>query len=227
MVVPYRERAYFARRPSIAVPPPGRHGGVIDLDGSFGFHPSLAPLIPLYERRELAVVHACGLVGGSRSHLQAQSAVESVLAGITEPSAPCIGARDALRASRHQPLQVTVVNSGVWDHHCDQGGTHGQFAAHLDDLARRLVALTQTRGAQAEDTVIVALSEFGRSIAENDRGGTEHGHGGAMLVIGSCLQGGRVHARWPGLGGDSRDLPVTTDIRHVLAEIVGGLALHT
>jgi uncharacterized protein (DUF1501 family) len=72
--------------------------------------------------------------------------------------------------------------------------------------------------------VILTMSEFGRTLAENDRRGTDHGHGNAMIVIGAGVKGGRVYGTWPGLERDQlfegRDLQVTTDFRDVFAEVV-------
>jgi uncharacterized protein (DUF1501 family) len=68
------------------------------------------------------------------------------------------------------------------------------------------------------------MSEFGRAAAENGNGGTDHGHGNAMMVIGGPVKGRQVYGRWPGLGPDQRfegrDLEVTTDFRDVFSEIV-------
>ena len=77
MVVPHGERAYYANRRSIAIPQPGREGGAVDLDGFFGLHPSLQPLHDLYNRRELAIVHAVGSPDATRSHFDAQDYMES------------------------------------------------------------------------------------------------------------------------------------------------------
>jgi uncharacterized protein (DUF1501 family) len=82
MVIPYGERAYFKTRPSIAVPKPGTPEGALDLDGFFAFHPRLAPLKPLYDRRELAVIHACGSPDHTRSHFDAQDYMESATPGV-------------------------------------------------------------------------------------------------------------------------------------------------
>jgi uncharacterized protein (DUF1501 family) len=75
-VVPYTESNYYARRPTIAIPPPGAEGSAIDLDGQFGLHPSLAPLKALYDGGDLALVHATGLTTPSRSHFDAQDFME-------------------------------------------------------------------------------------------------------------------------------------------------------
>jgi uncharacterized protein (DUF1501 family) len=82
MVVPYGERAYYRSRPSIAVPRPGGADAALDLDGFFGFHPRLAPLKPVYDRGELAVIHACGSPDHTRSHFDAQDYMESATPGV-------------------------------------------------------------------------------------------------------------------------------------------------
>jgi uncharacterized protein (DUF1501 family) len=72
MIVPFGEQAYYASRPSIAIPRPNEKDGALDLDGFFGAHPRMAPLVPLFTRGELAVVHACGSPDDTRSHFDAQ-----------------------------------------------------------------------------------------------------------------------------------------------------------
>jgi uncharacterized protein (DUF1501 family) len=82
MIVPFGERDYYASRPSIAIPRPGVEDGAVDLDGFFGLHPRLAPLAPLWESRELAIVHACGSPDGTRSHFDAQDYMETATPGV-------------------------------------------------------------------------------------------------------------------------------------------------
>jgi uncharacterized protein (DUF1501 family) len=82
MVVPFGERAYYAARPSIAIPQPGRDDAAIDLDGFFGLHPRLAPLKPLWDAKQLAVVHASGSPDGTRSHFDAQDYMETATPGV-------------------------------------------------------------------------------------------------------------------------------------------------
>lgn len=288
MVVPHGERAYYANRPTIAVPRPGGGDAVIDLDGFFGFHPRLRPLKPLYDRGQLAVIHACGSPDPTRSHLEAQDYMESGTPGVkstgdgwlnrtlgacrvAQPSpfravalAPALPralqgfeACDAVtlmkRAdpSKYRPapgadyprsafgrslrqvaqlakagvgLEIAVAETGGWDHHVNEGSTQGLLAARLDDFARGLAALVTDLGGRMRDTLILTMSEFGRTLAENGSRGTDHGHGNAMLAIGAGVNGGRVHGKWPGLGREQlfegRDLQVTTDFRDVFAEVV-------
>jgi len=84
MVVPFGEQSYYRMRPTIAIPEP-RRGGVdcaLDLDGFFGFHPSLAPLAPLFQKNQLAIVHAAGSPDSTRSHFDAQDFMESGTPGL-------------------------------------------------------------------------------------------------------------------------------------------------
>ena len=84
VVVPFGERNYYQMRPSIAIPEPkrGTQDAAIDLDGFFGFHPSLAPLEPMYRQGHLAVIHAAGSPDPSRSHFDAQDFMESGTPGV-------------------------------------------------------------------------------------------------------------------------------------------------
>lgn len=81
LVAPHGERAYYAARPTLALAQPGRQGtaqpqGTADLDGFFGLHPGLRPLLPLYQQNELAVIHAAGSDDQTRSHFEAQDLME-------------------------------------------------------------------------------------------------------------------------------------------------------
>jgi uncharacterized protein (DUF1501 family) len=121
-------------------------------------------------------------------------------------------------------LEIAFAETGNWDHHVNEGSTQGLLANRLDDFGRGLAALVTDLGGRMSDTVIVTMSEFGRALRENGNGGTDHGHGNAMLIMGAGVKGGAVHGRWPGLDRDrlyeGRDLAVTTDFRDLFAEIV-------
>ena len=77
IVVPFAERAYYAARPTIAVPEPGKPEGALDLNGRFGLHPALAPLKKFYDDKQLAIVTATGSPDPTRSHFDAQDYMES------------------------------------------------------------------------------------------------------------------------------------------------------
>jgi uncharacterized protein (DUF1501 family) len=125
---------------------------------------------------------------------------------------------------RNDPnIQLAFVALGGWDTHTNQGGAKGQLANRLQPLAQGLAVLAQRLGALFDDTTIVVMSEFGRTARENGNGGTDHGHGNVMWVLGGEVAGGRVLGDWQGVGDqqlhEGRDLPVTTDFRTVLAAI--------
>ncbi|HUF89311.1 MAG TPA: DUF1501 domain-containing protein [Gemmatimonadota bacterium] len=121
-------------------------------------------------------------------------------------------------------LEVAFADVGGWDTHQAQGGSGGQLAIRLAQLGQGIRALHDDLGDRMEDVVILTMSEFGRTVAENGTGGTDHGHGTCMLALGGPVDGGRVLGSWPGLDPDAlherRDLAVTTDFRDVFAEIV-------
>jgi uncharacterized protein (DUF1501 family) len=75
-----------------------------------------------------------------------------------------------------------------------------------------------------DDVVIVSMSEFGRMARQNGNGGTDHGHAGALFVVGGGVKGHKVHGKWPGLAKEQlyegRDLALTTDFRSVFYELL-------
>jgi uncharacterized protein (DUF1501 family) len=354
IVVPHGEPQYYAMRPSINIP----RKSVIDLDGFFGLHPSLASFQPLWQQRHLAIVHAAGSPDTTRSHFDAQDFMETGTPGVkaTEdgwlnrslrdlprdlpshdlashdlashdlashdlaskdqkspfraialgPSLPrilngpepavamnnindfSVGGRSAkaspaasafeamydhssdsvlhgmgeetfdavkmLKAAdpgKYSPapganyprgrfgeslrqlaqlikanlgVQVAFADIGGWDHHVNEGSTDGQLANVLRDFSQSLAAFWTDLGDLGEDTVVVTMSEFGRTARENGNRGTDHGHANVMFVLGGPVKGGRVYGRWPGLDSsqlyEGRDLALTTDFRQVIGEAV-------
>jgi uncharacterized protein (DUF1501 family) len=121
-------------------------------------------------------------------------------------------------------LEVAFADVGGWDTHVNQGGAQGQLAGRLGDFSQSIAALVADLGDRMSDVVILTCSEFGRTVRQNGTGGTDHGHAGAMFVIGGSLRSARtVHGRWPGLAPEQlyegRDLALTTDFRAVFSEI--------
>lgn len=328
VVAPIADANYARLRPTIALAPPDKDNGALDLDGYFGLHPALAPLMPLWREKKLAFVHASGSPDITRSHFDAQDYMESATPGVkstpdgwmnrlianlpgastptravsvgpTMPrilagQAPAIniangaaggkpGALDrpqlatafdqlymgharfgkvyqdgreahkevmaatmaeAVAADGGAPLpngfpddaarlavlmrndpnvQLAFFALGGWDTHASQGAGTGQLANRLAPLGQGLALLAQRLGPMFEDTTIVVMSEFGRTARENGNGGTDHGHGNVMWVLGGGVAGGKVLGDWQGVGdgqlNEGRDLPVTTDFRTVLAHI--------
>ena len=123
-------------------------------------------------------------------------------------------------------LEVAFADIGGWDTHVNQGGVQGQLANRLDDFAQSIAALTTDLGDMMEHVVVLTMSEFGRMARQNGNGGTDHGHAGAMFVIGGGVQGRKVYGKWPGLAPEQlfegRDLALTTDFRTVFTELAAG-----
>ena len=121
-------------------------------------------------------------------------------------------------------VQVAFADIGGWDHHVNEGSTQGQIANILGEFSQSIAALWTDLGDLGEDTVVVTMSEFGRTARENGNRGTDHGHANVMFVLGGPVRGGKVYGRWPGLEQsqlyEGRDLAVTTDFRTVLSEVV-------
>jgi len=121
-------------------------------------------------------------------------------------------------------VQVAFADIGGWDHHVNEGSTQGQIANVLRDFSQSLAALWTDLGDLAEDTVMITMSEFGRTVRENGNRGTDHGHANVMFIMGGPVKGGKVYGQWPGLDQsqlyEGRDLAVTTDFRRVLGEAV-------
>ncbi len=330
IVVPHGEQHYYAMRPSINIP----KKAVLDLDGFFGLHPSLAPFQPLWQQRHLAIIHAAGSPDATRSHFDAQDFMETGTPGMkgtddgwlnrslrnlavtpehspfraialgpslprilsgSEPAVainnindfsvggktqrPSLAANafeamydhssdsvlhttgeetfDAVKMlkaadpGKYQPaeganypkgrfgdsvrqlaqlikanlgVQVAFADIGGWDHHVNEGAVEGQLSNVLSDFSQSIAAFWTDLGDLAEDTVIVTMSEFGRTARENGNRGTDHGHANVMFVLGGPIKGGKVYGRWPGLDQsqlyEGRDLALTTDFRQVIGEVI-------
>jgi uncharacterized protein (DUF1501 family) len=312
IVIPFAEKRYYALRPSLAIPQPE----VLDLNGFFGLHPSLAPLLELYKSGHLAMVHAAGSPDPTRSHFDAQDFMESGTPGrkstrdgwlnralpATPPTplravslgpllprtlrgpqpavaiddlqnfrvrdqrataafqsaysqdpllrSPARDTFDAVRLLESLPantpptpyprsrfgrnleqlarliksdvgVQAAFTDVGGWDHHVNEAP---QLNALLRDFAQALHAFWRDLGERMDDVVVVTMSEFGRTAAENGNRGTDHGHAGVMFVYGGAVRGGKIYGEWPGLEPEQlyerRDLALTTDFRDVLGELV-------
>ena len=121
-------------------------------------------------------------------------------------------------------IRLAFVALGGWDTHVNQGSSTGQLANHLKPLGDGLASLVKQLGTAYDDTVILVVSEFGRTVNENGNGGTDHGHGNVMWVMGGRVRGRRVYGRWAGLATadryQGRDVAVTTDFREPICQVL-------
>ena len=320
VLAPHGDPDYRSARGPMALPGPGEPDGVLDLDGTFGLHPSLAPLLPLWKGGELGFVHGVGGPLRTRSHFDAQDTLENGTETATRPDGwlnRAVGALDGpvdavafgpelplvlrgevavssvdpLGRSRAEPAlldevsalyaddavlgpalaagraeqarvdaeiasaglsamrsrpgkgldtrfakvagallaaadgpRIAVMEAGGWDSHRNQGLVAGGLSGRLEGVANAIVAFKGALGPVWRDTVVVLVSEFGRAVAGNGTGGTDHGTGGLLWLVGGAVSGGRVHGAWPGLSPralfDGRDLAPSTDVRAVLKGVL-------
>jgi uncharacterized protein (DUF1501 family) len=114
--------------------------------------------------------------------------------------------------------RIAMIETTGWDTH---SGQNARLAGQLKGLDNLIAALRDAMGGAWSQTVVLVATEFGRTVAANGTGGTDHGTGAAAMLVGGAVQGGRVIADWPGLAPASlhegRDLKPTLALDQVLA----------
>ncbi len=204
----------------------------INAFGVGGRNPQAAPIAntfeAMYEQSVDSVLHGTGE--------ETFDAVKMLRAADPEHYTPAPGAnypRGPLGQGLRQLAQLVKADLGVevafadiggWDHHVNEGAVQGQIANRLTEFSQAIAAFWTDLGDLAGDTVLITMSEFGRTARENGNRGTDHGHANVMFVLGGPVEGGKVYGRWPGLEpehlNEGRDLALTTDFRTVLGEAV-------
>jgi uncharacterized protein (DUF1501 family) len=122
-------------------------------------------------------------------------------------------------------LEVASLSIGGWDTHSGQGGGQpsGQQSQRHQDFANGIAAFHRDLGTRMNDVLVVTMTEFGRTAAENDSNGTDHGHASAWFVVGGGVIGG-IHGQWPGLAtaqlNGGRYLEHSIDFRDVMGEVL-------
>lgn len=160
---------------------------------------------------------------GTPANPQAQSAqMLAASNGATDPVGLQLDAQHLGTLMRNdRNLQIGFLSAGGWDTHANQGNAAGQLANNLANLARGIAQLRQDFNESGD--VIMVMSEFGRTSAENGTRGTDHGFGNALWLIGNRVNGGKWHGQWTGLArgnlNEARDLPAHHDYRAVLAQV--------
>ncbi|HEY0954802.1 MAG TPA: DUF1501 domain-containing protein [Roseateles sp.] len=164
-------------------------------------------------------------VGREMAGMKAQEMAAEMEAASRGAIAPKGFALEARRVARLMRERVTLgfIDVGGWDTHVGQGGATGQLANKLGELGRGLALFADEMGPQWDNTVVVVVSEFGRTFRENGNRGTDHGHGSAYWVLGGGVRGGRIAGEQQQIKAatlhQNRDYPVLNEYRDVL----GGL----
>ena len=116
--------------------------------------------------------------------------------------------------------RIGFIDVGGWDTHVNEGAAQGALANNLASLGRGVQAFSQSLGTEWKNTVVVVLSEFGRTFRENGNHGTDHGHGTVYWVLGGGINGGMVAGEQRAVDRaallQDRDFPVLNDYRAVL-----------
>ncbi|MBV9549317.1 MAG: DUF1501 domain-containing protein [Alphaproteobacteria bacterium] len=116
------------------------------------------------------------------------------------------------------------VDVGGWDTHVNQGGAEGYLTNRISELGRGLALLASTLGEKWNDTIVIVVSEFGRTFRENGNRGTDHGHGSTYWVLGGGIRGGQIAGRQVPVTQanlfQDRDLPVLNDYRSLIGGIM-------
>lgn len=334
VIVPHGEDTYYQARPALAIARPDDSKAdaakkTLDLDGFFGLHPALAPLLPIFKGNQMLAVHATGSPDPTRSHFDAMdfmergtpgshalttgwlgrhlasldtgtnaplraigwgsslqqslrgsisaTAIKSIvdyhLAGNKAAADEMLASLNALYAAdpatlktvsdqtnavldlvtkinvaSYKPangvqyddksdfdmalmqtaalikadvgLEVAAIDVGGWDTHQNE---INDLAKELTGLGKGLANFHADMGDAMKKITVVVMSEFGRRVQENASGGTDHGHGNMMMVMGGNVAAKPVVANWPGLSNDkltNGDLTITIDYRDVLSEIL-------
>ncbi len=237
IVAPTGDPAYAAARGALA-----EDGGGASLNGLFTLHPALAAGADLYRARQAHFAHAVATAYRDRSHFDGQNVLEGGGSRPYEKSDGWVGRlltllppaeREALAIAPAVPLalrggaRVMMIETGGWDTH---SGQRGRLTAQLRGLDQLVGALQVGLGAAWNDTLVVVATEFGRTVAVNGTGGTDHGTGSAAMFFGGALAGGgpvaggMVSADWPGLGAanrlDGRDLKPTRSLESVIGAAI-------
>ena len=160
---------------------------------------------------------------GLWSEAMATRKLTAEMDGTAGRNAAATGALAAKLLSPADGARIAMIETGGWDTHAQQ---RGRLAAQLTGLDAMIGALQAGLGPLWRDTLVLVATEFGRTVAVNGTGGTDHGTGAAAMLLGGAVKGGRVLADWPGLrAGDlyeGRDLKPTLGLDAFIAGAVGG-----
>lgn len=138
------------------------------------------------------------------------------------------GLKDIARLAKADlGMEVACIDYGNWDMHQNLG-TPGEadswFSGQATDFAKGIAAFRKDLGSAWNSVTVVTMSEFGRRVEVNGDGGTDHGHGGLMMLMGGGINGGKVYGGMPDSLAPGNltdgDVPITTDYRQVLSEVV-------
>jgi uncharacterized protein (DUF1501 family) len=132
--------------------------------------------------------------------------------------------RMARMMREHASYAIGFVDVGGWDTHVHQGAARGALSDRLRGLGEGLAGFAQEIGPAWRDTIVVVLSEFGRTFRENGDRGTDHGHGSVIWILGGGIAGGVIAGEQIGVQAgnlfQNRDYPVLNEYRALLSFVL-------
>ncbi|MFY7975652.1 MAG: DUF1501 domain-containing protein [Rubrivivax sp.] len=182
--------------------------------------------LELLYRGDSALAGALARAKGLRQDMAGAMDNPQMSGGVAPGRAAAVGLARKAAEFLGSGAQIAVLEMGGWDSHANQGAANGAFSNNLRTLDGALAALREGLLGNGlwRQTVVLVATEFGREVAGNGTGGTDHGSGGAAFVLGGAVRGGRVLADWPGLARkdrfEGRDLRITTDLRAAIKPIL-------
>jgi uncharacterized protein (DUF1501 family) len=177
----------------------------------------------MYEGQELAPAVAQGFTVQSEVYQAISTEMQAANRAAVSPKGFELSAQ-RMGILMRDKFNLGFVDVGGWDTHVNQGGTDGYLANRIGELGRGLAMLADTLGPQWDNTIVVVVSEFGRTFRENGDHGTDHGHGSVYWVLGGGVRGGAIAGRQVAITQanlfQDRDLPVLNDYRSLIGGVL-------
>lgn len=184
----------------------------------------IARLMNLYEHQDPVLAKA---LRGMQETDRLTGAADAGASPVRGRSMAAVATGAARLCAADDGPRIGAIAFDGWDTHASEGGAEGRLARLLAELDAAIGAFKATFGERWKDTVLVFVTEFGRTARVNGTSGTDHGTATVALLVGGAVNGGRVVADWPGLKEaqlyEGRDLAPTTDLRGVLKGVVADL----
>jgi uncharacterized protein (DUF1501 family) len=177
----------------------------------------------MYQGQELAPAVAQGFAVQSQVYDAISKEMQAANRDAVSPKGFELSAQRIGILMRDQ-FNLGFVDVGGWDTHVNQGASDGYLAGRIGELGRGLALLAATLGPQWNNTLVVVVSEFGRTFRENGDRGTDHGHGSTYWVMGGGVRGGRIAGHQTAMTQanlfQDRDLPVLNDYRGLIGGVL-------
>jgi uncharacterized protein (DUF1501 family) len=177
----------------------------------------------MYQGQELAPAVAQGFAVQSEVYQAISQEMQAANRNAVSPKGFELSAQ-RIGILMRDKFNLGFVDVGGWDTHVNQGGADGYLANRIGELGRGLAMLAATLGDSWNNSIVIVVSEFGRTFRENGDRGTDHGHGSVYWVLGGGVHGGQIAGRQSAVTQaalfQNRDWPVLNDYRAVIGGVL-------